>query len=188
MTYQEKYAELYNAYDKATKLLTEATQKIAFTNGFGDIGELSNYFKANREYRFAEREFQKLLNYVTTANLNPSSEYIPQEYMYNFIKKDQQKRGTIWKDEDLIPNTKDGVRGYECLIGLTNDGEINKMIQGTEYKFPVLNLHYGMECYNYLAKMLQYGGGDDFDASRLKFTHIDEGKQIFIKVIITIWQ
>jgi hypothetical protein len=187
MTYQEKYEELFKAYDHATKTLNEATQKIAFTNGFGDTGDLGNYFKANREYRFAEREFQKLLQYVTTANLNPASEYVPQEYMYNVIKKDQQKRGTPWDDGDLAPDTKKGVRGYECLIGLTNDGEINRMIQGTEYKFPVLNLHHGMECYNFLAKMLQYGGGEGFDANNLKFAHINEGSQIFIKVVITIW-
>jgi hypothetical protein len=188
MTYQEQYEELFAAYDKATKDLNEATQKIAYTNGFGDVGDLGNYFKANRAYKLAEREFQKLLHYVTTANLNPNAEYIPQEYMYNVIKKDQQKKGTPWNEEDPAPSTKNGIRGYECLIGLTNDGEINKMIQGTEYKFQVLNLEHGKECYNYLAKMLQSEEGDGFDAIKLKFAHIDQAKQIFIKVVITIWQ
>ena len=188
MTYQEKYEELFNVYDKATKSLNDATQKIAFTNGFGDTGDLGNYLKSHREYRYAEREFQELLKYVTTENLNPASEYLHEDYMYKFIKQDQQKKGIPWTDDQLAPSTQNGVRGYECLIGLTNDGEINRMIQGTEYKFPVINLHHGKECYNYLTKMLQNDGGNEFDANNLKFTNIDEGKQIFIKVVITIWQ
>lgn len=186
MTYQEKYDELFKAYDTSTKALSDATQKIDSINGFGDGGDLVNYFISNREYRFAEREFHKLLNYITTSNLNPASEYILQEYMYDFIKRNQQQQGIPWKVEDLAPNIQNGISAYECLISLTNDGEINRMIQGTEYKFPVLNLHHGQECYNYLVKMLQNDGGDGFDVTNLKF-HIDEGKQIYIKVVITTW-
>lgn len=187
MTYKEKYAELFNAYEKATKVLHESTQKISFTNGFGETNELGDYLKSQREYRFKEREFQQLLKYVTSKNLNPDSEYISGDYMYNVIKEDQRRRDTPWKDDELAPSTEGGVKGYECLIGLTNDGEINRMIQGTEYKFPVVNLDHGKECYNYLAKMLQSGGGDGFDANSLKFVHINEHKQIYIKVVVTIW-
>lgn len=50
MTYQEKYAELFRAYDSATKAINSSTQKIAFTNGFGDTGDLENYLKSNSEY------------------------------------------------------------------------------------------------------------------------------------------
>src|ERR1700749_3715662 len=100
MTYQEKYEELYKEYDTAAKVLNDARQKIAFANGSGDRDELANYFKANAKLRFTEKEFHKLLNYVTTANLDPTTEYVSQEYMYNFIKKDHQKRGILWNDED----------------------------------------------------------------------------------------
>ncbi len=187
MTYQERYTELFQKYESVTKALHEATQKISFLDGFGDTGELGSYLKAQREYRYVERDFQQLLKYVTSKNLNPTSEYILGDYMYGIIKEDQQNKGTPWKDEELTPSTKGGVRGYESLIGLTNDGEINRMIQGTEYKFPVLNLTHGRECYNYLAKMLQNGGGDGFDVNNLKFDNIDEVKQIYIKVVVTIW-
>jgi hypothetical protein len=188
MTYQEKYEDLFKAYEQTTKDLHDATQRISFTNGFGDTEALGTYFKAHKKYRFAERDFQQLLNYVTTKNLNPNSEYLECDFMYNFIKEDQRKRGVPWKDEELAPNTQGGVCGYECLIGVTNDGEINRMLQGTEYKFPVINLHHGKECYKYLAKMLQHGGGEEFDANNLKFTNVDESSQVYVKIVITVWE
>lgn len=82
--------------------------------------------------------------------------------MYNVIKEDQQKRGRLLKDEDISPTIALRVSMYECVIGLTNDGEIHKSYQKTEYKFPVINLTHGKECYDYLAKKLQ-DKNDDFD-------------------------
>ena len=184
MTYQEKYEELFNSYDKATKALNNATQKIAFMNGFGDTAELGNYLKSHKEFKCAEGNFQELLKYVTTENLNPASEYLHEVYMYNSIKQSQQKKGIIWKDDQSAPSTQ----SYQCTIGLTNDGEVNSMIQGTEYKFPVINLYHGKECYNYLTKRLQNNTDDEFDANDLEFTKIDETKQIFIQVVIITWR
>jgi hypothetical protein len=188
MTYREKYNELFIAYEKAVKSLFEATKAISFANGFGDTNELHKYLKAHGEHRFVEREFRQLLKYVTSKNLNPESEYIQGEFMYNYIKDDQRRKGVSWDDHDLIPNAKGGIKGFECLIGLTNDGEINGAAQSTEYKFPVVNLEHGKECYTYLTQMLQNGGGEGFDVNNLKFVNIDGGKQIYIKVMITIWQ
>lgn len=188
MTYQEKYEELFQSYNTSSKALAEATEKIAF-NGFGDAGNLANYFKASKRNYFIEKEFQKMLHYVTTENPNLNSEYVPQEYMYDFIKKDQQAKGVHWKDGDLIPQIADnGVKGFECVISLTNDTEIDNTVQGTEYKFPVLNIYHGRECYMYLAKLLQNGGGAELNPDNLHFEHIDEGLQVFVKIEITVWQ
>ena len=184
MTYQEKYEELFKSYDKATKALNNATQKIAFVNGFGDTAELENYLKFHKEFKYAEGNFQELLKYVTTENLNPDSEYLYEVYMYKSIKQSQQKMGTTWIDDQSAPSTQ----SYQCTIGLTNDGEVNSMIQGTEYKFPVINLHHGKECYNYLTKMLQNNVRNEFDANKVEFTKIDETKQIFIQVGIITWR
>jgi hypothetical protein len=84
-------------------------------------------------------------------------------------------------------DTGEGVKSIECLITLTNNGEVTKMIQGTEYKFPVLNLKHGNECFNYSSKLLQYGGDEKFDANELKFANLNENKQIFLKIVLTIW-
>jgi hypothetical protein len=187
MTYQQKYQELYAAYEKAAQALNEAREKIEDINGFGDGAALSDYLNAHRKYRYAESEFHKLLNYVTTANLNPESEYIAQEYMYEFIKADQRRKGIPWIEAELRPSKESGASGYECNIGLSNNGEIDRMIQGTEYVFPVLNLHHGKECYTYLSKMLQDGGGEDFDVNKLTFDRINENQQVYVKVRITVW-
>lgn len=184
MTYQQQYERLHKAYEAAINSLNDAAQKIAYTNGFGELNDLSNYHTAHRNFRSTEREFQNLLNYVNTGALNPQSEYIHQEYMYAFIKKDQQEKGFTWKNEDLIPAD---VKGYECSIGLTNDGELATGIQGTEYKFPVLNIHHGKECFSHLAKMLQRGGGEDFDIDQIKTDNINERNQVFIRILIIIW-
>jgi hypothetical protein len=188
MTYKEKYNELFEVYEKATKALHDATKTISFADGFGDTNELKHYLKAHKEHRFIEREFQQLLKYVSSTNLNPESEFIPCEYTYNCIKVDQRKRGVPWEDHELIPNTDGGVRAYECLIGLTNDGEVERMAQGTEYKFPVVNLQHGIECYGYLANMLQNGATEGFDVNGLKFVNVDEKKPLYVKVVITIWR
>lgn len=187
MTYQEKYTEIYKAYEQATKVLHDATQKISFTNGFGDATELGEYFKAQKAYRFAEREFHQLLKYATSRNLNPESEYLPFEFMYNVIKEDQKRKGTPWTDVQVKPEIGNGVKGYEANIRLTNNGEINRMIQGTEYIFPVVDLNHGKEAYDYFAKMLQNGGGEGFDVNNLKLDDIDASKPIFVKVTITVW-
>lgn len=188
MTYQEKYEELFKKYDKSIKDLHHATQEISSTNGFGNPGDISNYFKAHTAHRFAEREFQQLLNYVTTKNLNPNSEYLESEYMYNFIKEDQRRRGIPWNDDELAPSVKGGLSAYECVISLTNDGEITGTTQATVYKFPVINLHHGKECYNYLSNRLQNRDGEVVDVSNSEFPGIDETHQVYVKVALTTWR
>jgi len=183
MTYQEKYMELFKSYEQAISDLLKATHKISFPNKVGDLNRLENYLKAHKEYKIIDSSFQQLLNYLSAKTLNSDSEYIECEFMYNSIKEDQKRLGIAWRDEELTPNISRDVKGYECIIKLTNDGEINQLIQGTEYKFPVINLDHGRECYNYLAKMLQYGG----DSER-EFVNINENKQVYIKVVITFWQ
>lgn len=188
MTYQEKYNELYKRYEQATEMLQEATKSIAFTNGFEDAGALGEYYNAIKAHRIAERTFNDLLSYSTSKSLNPDSEYVAEQFMYEHIKEDQRRRGTTWGEDEIRPHSGDGgVRGYECVIGLTNDGTIEKNKQETQYKFPVVSLEHGKQCYSYLVDMLQ--GDENFNVEALNFDDIvDPNQQIYIKVFLSIWE
>ncbi|MCF8716475.1 hypothetical protein JM658_16760 [Joostella atrarenae] len=183
MTYEEKYSELYSNYEKAGKRLDNALEKISDINGFGDMNDLDNYFKYQKELSFHSQQFEKLLKYLSSGNVNPKSEFIDKEFMYQFIKKDQIENGTEWKDFDLYPGQSTEGGFYSCEIGLTNDGEIKKDYQNSIYKFPVLHLNHGNECYQYLTEKLQYNPDNEINVNELDFSKvIDENKTIYVKV------
>lgn len=176
MTFQEKYSELYKNYEKAGNELEHATKKISDLSGFGDSDELSNYFNSHKKFVYHEKQFQQILNFLKDGNIDPSTEFVDKEYMYEYIKQDQiaKKNWEEGKENQF----------FTCNLGLTNDPEIKKDYQESHYRFPVLNLEHGKECYQYLADRL----GTDFKKleikiSELDFTGIlDLNKPIFIKV------
>src|SRR5690242_10253086 len=119
MTYQQKYEELYKSYQNAAEKLAEARIKLADINGFGDLDSVADYYNRHRIHSYAEREFQKLLHYSIQSQIDPQTEYNTQEYIYNCIKKDQQKRGIPWEDGEIAPQRKAGISFILCEIGLT---------------------------------------------------------------------
>jgi hypothetical protein len=188
MTYQEKYTELYDKYQKATTDLTQATQKISQYSGFGDKQDLGDYFKAASTYKYAEQNFQKFLNYSVRSKVNPGTEYVPHEFMYEYIKKDQQKKGIPWSDDVVVPEVKEGGITFAAVeVGLTNDPEPKKMYQGTEYKFPVLNLEHGKECFDYLSKMIMGQEAGELDIQQMRDKKIiDEQEAIYVRIELDI--
>lgn len=188
MTYQEKYTELYTKYDQAATALTETAQKISQFNGFGDKQDLANYFRAASTYKYAEQHFQEILRYSTEAKVNPDTEYVAHEFMYEFIKKDQQKKGIPWANDVTTPTTKEnGITFITGEIGLTNDPELKKMYQGTEYKFPVLNLEHGKESFDYLSKMIINQESEELDLQTFREKKlIDEQQQIYVRIELDI--
>lgn len=187
MTYQEKYTDLYKKYEDAAKKKAEAIENIAYYDGFGDLHDLSNYFKAVANYQYAEQEFQMLLQYSVDSNVDPAREYVDNEYMYEYIKRDQQKKGIPWEDADVMPDLKKhGLKLISGTVGLTNDPESKKMYPGTEYKFPVLNLEHGKVCQDYLSNMLT-GETEKLDLEKLRAKKIiDEQKPVYVRVELDI--
>jgi len=140
MTYKEKYNELFSTYENAIKNLQSATQKLSSDTGLGNNNDLDNYFKINQQYKRAEENFQQFLKYSNADDINPDTEFILPTYIYHVISGDQIEQGVDLNELNTI----------DSPISLTNDGEVNERYQGTEYKFPVLNLEHGKECYEYL--------------------------------------
>lgn len=174
MTFQEKYSELYSNYEKAGKELEHTTKKLSDTNGFGDINDIASYYSAHKNFGYYENQFQQLLNYVKDGNVNPATEFVEHQFMYEVIKKDQINKKNWEEDEEN--------KFFTCEVGLTNDPEITIDYQSSQYKFPVLNLNHGKECYAYLVDRLGFPSNEPhvstFDFSKL----IDESQPIFIKV------
>lgn len=176
MTYQERYVELYNKYENAGKELEQATKKISELRGFGDSEELSNYFDSHKNFVFHEKQFQEILRFLKNGNIDPSTEFVESKYMYEYIRQDQILKG----------NWEEGKENqfFTLEVGLTNNPEIPKDYQQSHYRFPVLNVEHGKECYQYLAEKL----GTDFEKLEpkivdLDFTGIlDLDRPIFIKV------
>jgi hypothetical protein len=105
------------------------------------------------------------------------------EFILGFIKSDQQKIGTDWDEADLYPGQSKEGHFYSCEVGLTNNGIIEEDYQNSIYKFPVLNLNHGKECYAYLSERLQYNPDDNFNIDKLDFSKVlDEDKPIFVKI------
>lgn len=151
MTYEEKYSELHSNYEQAGKRLENALEKISNINGFGDTTDLKDYFNSKKELSYHSKQFENILKYLSDESVNPKSDFIDKEFMYQYIKKDQIDKGTEWLHFDLYPGQSTKGSFYSCDIGLTNDGEIKKDYQYSIYKFPVLNLNHGKECYKYLS-------------------------------------
>lgn len=174
MTFQEKYTELYSNYQRAGRELEDATKKLSETNGFGDINDISSYFKAHKNFGYHEKQFQQILNFVKDGNINPATEFVEQQFMYEIIKTDQIKKKNWEEDKEN--------QFFTCEVGLTNDPEIKKDYQSSQYKFPVLNLNHGKECYAYLVDRLEFPSNEPhvstFDFSNV----IDESKPIFVKI------
>jgi hypothetical protein len=183
MTYEEKYNELHSNYEKAGKKSENALEKISDVNGFGDMNDLSDYFKSQKELTYHSQQFENLLKYLSDGKVNTKSEFIDKEFMYQFIKKDQIKSGTEWEDFDLYPGQSTEGGFYSCEIGLTNDGEIKKDYQNSIYKFPVLHLNHGKECYKHLIEKLQYNPDEEINVDEFDFSKlIDENKIIYVKI------
>jgi len=171
MTFQEKYSELYSNYEKAGKELEYATQKLSETKGFGDSYDIDNYFLAHKNLRYQEKQFQELLTYVKEGIVNPETKFVDYKFMYDFIKIDQIKKGN-WSEDNLN-------NFFTCEVGLTNDPEIKQDYQRSFYKFPVLNLNHGKECYSYLIDRLEFPKDDN---STIHFSKINEANPIFVKI------
>jgi len=188
MTYQEKYTELFNKYQEATISLTKATDKISDINGFGDRQDVTDYYKAASKYHYAEQNFQKLLQYTVEAKVNPETKYVAREYMYEFIKIDQQKKGIPWGHDVITPKVKENdIKFILCEIGLTNDPQPKKMYPGTEYKFPVLNLEHGKECSDFLSKMIMGPEVEELELQKFReIKIIDEQQPIYVRIELDI--
>lgn len=183
MTYQEKYSELHKNLEKSGKRLETTLETISQINGFGDTKDLNDYFNAQKDFAFHSRQFNNLVNYTTLGKVNPETEFIEKEFIYGFVKSDQRRLGIDWEEGDLYPGQSKQVQFYSCEIGLTNDDGLEKSFQETFYKFPVLNLNHGKECYSYLSERLQYNPDNNFDIDSLDFTKVlDENKPIFVKI------
>lgn len=183
MTYQEKYSELHKNLEKSGKRLENALEIISQINGFGDTNELTEYFNAQKSFAFHSMQFNNLVKYATLGKIIPETEFVEKEFIYGFIKSDQQRLGTDWEEGDLYPGQSRQEKFYSCEIGLTNDDKIEKNFQETHYKFPVLNLNHGKECYTYLSERLQYNPDSKLDIESLDFTKVlDENKPIFVKI------
>lgn len=173
MTFKEKYSELYSNYEKAGKELETATKELTKTDGFGDVGDISSYFENHRKLSYHERQFHQLLNYLKEGNVKPETEFVEKAFMYEIMKNDQIKKGN-W--EDYKEN-----QFFVCEVGLTNDSEVINDYQGSIYKFPVLNLNHGKECYAYLCDRLGSAPSEP-PISTFNFPTVDESKPIFVKV------
>ncbi|MBO9571916.1 MAG: hypothetical protein J7497_06870, partial [Chitinophagaceae bacterium] len=112
MTYGERYSELYKNVEEAGKALETSLQKISDINGFGDMNDLGNYFQAQNKFAYHSRQFDTLLKYINNGKVDPNSEYMDKEFMYEFIKSDQQKIGTDWDEADLYPGQSKEGRFY----------------------------------------------------------------------------
>ena len=179
MTFQEKYTSLHRDVEKYGKEYEAALKKLTETDGFGDMNDVAEYNKAHKKLSSVELQFQRLLQFVQEGNIDPETEFIDQHFMYDYIKADQIKNGVQWNEHDLHPSSK----VYSCKIGLTNNGETEKDFQYSIYKFPVLNLKHGKECYTYLNQKFQHTPDEDFDVESLDFSKvIDDSKPIFIKI------
>lgn len=172
MTFKEKYSELYSNYEKAGKDLEQATKKLTETNGFGDSTDIRGYFVAHKNLVYHEKQFQQLLNYVKEGNVNPETEFVDYKFMHDFIKSDQIKKGNWTEDKEND--------FFTCEVGLTNDPEVKQDYQKSNYKFPVLNLNHGKECYSYLIEKLGIDSKEEVPA--IHFSKIEEAKPIFVKV------
>ena len=188
MTYQEKYAEVYNRFQEAGKTLESATEKLSSVNGFGDMSAVPDYFQATKTFKNAEWAFQNMLKYAQSETLNPDAEFNYPSYMYDVIKKDQQERGTPWPDNVTVPAIGDGsgIKFYSSNIGLTNDPDIHDTPQSVEYKFPVVDLNHGKECYAYLSSMLGENISEE-QMQELDFKKVLNFSQpIYVRVELTI--
>lgn len=183
MTYEEKYTELHSKYQKSGKELEQTIEILSEINGFGDLNDINNYTNTQRNFKYAENQFQQILKYITDGKLDPKTEFNTCEFIYGVIKNDQLKKGIKLKDYEPYPNENRKWEYYSCNVGLTNSEEIKKEYQHSFYLFPVLNLKHGKECYAYLNDKLQNNPEEDFDVENLDFKNvIDETKPIFVKV------
>ncbi|WP_281233825.1 hypothetical protein [Flavobacterium gelatinilyticum] len=174
MTFQEKYSELYSNYERAGRELEYAAKKLSETNGFGDTNDISAYFNSHKNFSYHEKQFQQILNFANDGNINPTTEFVEQQFMYEIIKKDQIKKKNWAEGEEN--------QFFTCEVGLTNDPEIKEDYQSSQYKFPVLNLNHGKECYAYLVDRLEFPPSEShvstFDFSNI----INESEPIFVKI------
>jgi len=115
MTYKEKYSELHLKYEKAGKELETSFKCISEINGFGDVGDIDTYINSQKKFTFYRFQFENLLAYISEGKVDPDSEYIEKEYMYEFIKQDQRQKGVNWDDGDLYPG-QSNKNGFYCEL------------------------------------------------------------------------
>lgn len=186
MTYHQKYLELFGALEAATDELYKQTSTISFKDGFGQLEPLEGYYESKTKYNYAEKQFSRLLKYLNADGVNGDSEFVEWRYMYEHIKKDQRSQGKGWGEDQIRPEIKvNGVTAVFCTIGLTNDGSEAPPFQETEYKFPVVNLQHGKECYVELCKYLQ-AAPNEFNIDELKFEKVSQEHQIYVSVNLRI--
>lgn len=75
MTYRDKLEELHNVWAEKTQELLKYDKVISETNGFGDMTEMGNYQKADKEFKLAANNFFDLFAYCRNNKIDFDSEF-----------------------------------------------------------------------------------------------------------------
>lgn len=186
MTYEEKYTELHNNFSNAGKRLQKSIDELDEINGFFDKSLFDNYFKAYDVFNYHKNKYDYFNHILKNDPIDPKREFIEHEFMYQYIRDDQIKKGIVWGKLERIPIKTES---FDCEISLTNDDQINTIPTYNVYKFPVLNLDHGLECIHYLCKQLMDNSKAEIKLpNRDKFPEVVREKPIYISITIQIRQ
>ena len=75
MTYKEKLKELYNIFAEKSQVVLKADNTISETNGFGDINEMTDYQKADIEFKIAGNNYHNFLLYCKKYVIDMETEF-----------------------------------------------------------------------------------------------------------------
>ncbi|OJW82084.1 MAG: hypothetical protein BGO69_15920 [Bacteroidetes bacterium 46-16] len=77
MTWQEKFTELQKAFIEKGNVYIPLEKEITSVKGFGDMDELSAYYKAKKEWQLAGNQYNDFLSRIHGKNIDPNGEYNP---------------------------------------------------------------------------------------------------------------
>jgi hypothetical protein len=75
MTYKEKLKELYDTFAEKSQDVLKADNTISETNGFGDINEMTDYQKADINFKIAGNNYHNFVSYCKNYVIDMESEF-----------------------------------------------------------------------------------------------------------------
>ncbi len=75
MTYKEKLEELYKIFAEKSQTVLKADNTISETNGFGDINAMTDYQKADIEFKIAANNYHNFVSYCKKSVIDMEGEF-----------------------------------------------------------------------------------------------------------------
>lgn len=77
MTWQEKFSQLQKTFIEKAEVYIPLEKEISSVQGFGDMDEMSQYYRAKKEWQIAGNNYNDFLSRLRGKVIDPNAEFDP---------------------------------------------------------------------------------------------------------------